>query len=160
SVSISLEGKNLWILKSSPINEIDIFKSKIYLNLLLTIPIAIISFMILAVRLNFGIESTLIVIALIILLSVFNALIGIFINLLYPKLDFTNDVAVVKRSASVIVSMISSMVYVGLVFFILYNIGFENIDLLLIIANSITFIAILILWRVIKTKGVELFRNL
>lgn len=160
SVSISLEGKNLWILKSSPINEIDIFKSKIYLNLLLTIPIAVISFLILAIRLSFTIKSTLVVIASIILLAVFNASLGIFINLLYPKLDFTNDVLVVKRSASVIVSMISSLVYVGLVFFILYTIGFKNIDLLLMIANIITFITILFLWRVIKTKGVELFRGL
>ena len=31
-------------------------------------------------------------------------MLGLFINLLYPKLEFTNDVAVVKRGASVIIS--------------------------------------------------------
>lgn len=68
-VSIYLEGKNLWILKSSPIKEMDIFKSKILLNLPLTIPISIICFIFLSFRLSFDVKSTVLVIIAIFLLA-------------------------------------------------------------------------------------------
>ena len=50
--SISLEGKNLWILKSSPIKPIEIFKAKIMLNLLLIIPATLVSDIIFAISLK------------------------------------------------------------------------------------------------------------
>ncbi len=42
-VSLSLEGKNLWILKSMPIEDITICKSKILMNLTLQIPAALLA---------------------------------------------------------------------------------------------------------------------
>ena len=159
-VSISLEGKNLWILKSSPIDEIEIFKSKILLNILLTIPISVISFLAIAFKLNFGLKSTIIVIISIMLLSIFSGTLGIFINLLFPKLEFTSDVAVVKQGASVIISMISNIIYVILLCGIGYIFKLNNVDLFLIVASIITFISILVVYRLLKTKGVRLFRNL
>ena len=45
----------------------------------------------------------------IVLISIFSAVLGLFINLLYPKLEFTSDVQVVKQGASVIINMISNL---------------------------------------------------
>lgn len=160
SVSISLEGKNLWILKSSPIDEMDIFKSKILLNILLTIPISVISFFIIAIRLNFELKTTIIIIFSIILLSIFSSTLGLYINLLYPKLEFTSDVQVVKQGASVIISMISNILYVIILCGIGYIFKLNNLDLFLIVSNILTVITVLILYRTIKTKGVKLFRSL
>lgn len=159
-VSISLEGKNLWILKSSPIKEMDIFKSKILLNLLLNVPISVICFMILSLRLNFSIKSTLLAIIAIILICVFSAVLGIIINLLYPKLDFTSDVVVVKRSASVMLSMISNAIYVAALCAIGYVLKVENLDLFLILGNVITLVGIFVLYVLLKNKGVKIFRGL
>jgi ABC-2 type transport system permease protein len=50
----------------------------------------------------------------IVLISIFSATLGLFINLLYPKLEFTSDVQVVKQGASVIINMISSLLYVAI----------------------------------------------
>ena len=50
--SISLEGKNLWILKSSPIKPIVIFKAKIALNLILILPALLIADIIFAFSLK------------------------------------------------------------------------------------------------------------
>ncbi|WP_312287742.1 putative ABC transporter permease subunit [Terrisporobacter sp.] len=159
-VSISLEGKNLWILKSSPIKEMDIFKSKILLNIILTMPIAIICFMTLSFRLGFDIKSTTLVILTIILISIFSATLGIFINLLYPKMDFTSDVAVVKRGASVIISMISNVGFIALICGLGYILGISNINTFLLFGNIITVISIFTVYKLLKNKGTKMFRSL
>ena len=160
SVSISLEGKNLWILKSSPIEEMDIFKSKILLNIILTIPISVISFLALSFKLDFHIKTTALIIIAIILLSILSATLGILINLLYPKLEFTSDVAVVKRSASVLITMIANVLYLALLCGIGYILKINDINLFLIIGDVITLMGIFFLYGLLKTKGVKMFRNL
>lgn len=160
SVSISLEGKNLWILKSSPIKEMDIFKSKILLNVVLTMPISIICFIILSLRLRFDIKSTILVILLISIISIFSATLGIFINLLYPKVNFTNEVAVVKRGASAIITLISNLLFVAIVCAVGYILNINNINVFLLLANVITLTSTLILYRLLKDKGVKIFRSL
>ena len=160
SVSISLEGKNLWILKSSPIKEMDIFKSKILLNMILNIPISVICFIILSIKLNFQIKATMLILIAIVLLSVFCSILGILINLLYPKLDFTSDVIVVKRSASVIVNLICSILYIGAICGIGYIFKISDINLFLSIANIIVLASIFIIYGLLKNKGTEMFRNL
>lgn len=159
-VSISLEGKNLWILKSSPIEEMDIFKSKILLNLILTIPISVASFIVLSFKLEFPLIATLLIIVAIILLAIFSATLGIIINLLYPKLEFTSDVAVVKRGASVIITMISNVLYLAALCGIGYIFKIDDINIFLVIGNVITFIGVFLLYGLLKTKGVGMFRNL
>ena len=159
-VSISLEGKNLWILKSSPIKEMDIFKSKILLNIILTIPITVISFIALSLRLSIEMKSTLLVIIAIVLLALFSAILGILINLLYPKLEFTSDVAVVKRGASVIVTLLANMLYIVALCGVGYIFKINNINTFLIIVNIITAISTFGLYLLLKHKGVKLFRSL
>lgn len=159
-VSISLEGKNLWILKSSPIGEMDIFKSKILLNLILTIPISVISFIVLSIRLNFDIRSTILVIAMIILLAIFSSTLGILINLMYPKLDFTSDIAVVKRGASVIITMICNILFIVSICAVGYIFKIHDINLFLIVGNIVAFVSIFILYKVLNNKGVNMFKNL
>ena len=159
-VSISIEGKNLWILKSLPIDEMDIFKSKILLNILLTIPISIISFLLIGIKLNFGLNTIILVMISIVLLAIFSATLGLFINLLYPKLEFTSDVQVVKQGASVIINMISNLLYVAILCGIGYVLKINNFEMFLITSNIITFIGILVLYNLLKYKGVELFKSL
>lgn len=160
SVSISLEGKNLWILKSSPIKEMDIFKSKILLNVMLTMPISIVCFTIISWKLSFDIKTTLLVLFAIILICIFAAGLGIFINLLYPKIDFINDVEVVKRGASVIITMISNPLFIVLICAIGYILKLNNINVFLVVANIVIMGGICIIYTLLKNKGTEIFRNL
>ncbi|WP_164690269.1 putative ABC transporter permease subunit [Paraclostridium sordellii] len=159
SSSISLEGKNLWIIKSLPIDELDIFKSKLSINILLVLPIALISFLLISIKLKFSILYIIIMSILIIVSSFFIALYGLFINLLYPKLDYINEVEVVKRGLSSIISIFSSLAYLGIYGAIYYFLKLD-FNVLLILATTITLAMDLVLWKVIKTKGVNLFRNL
>ncbi|MDU7966561.1 MAG: ABC transporter permease [Paeniclostridium sordellii] len=159
SSSISLEGKNLWIIKSLPIDELDIFKSKLSINILLVLPIALISFLLISIKLKFSILYIIIMSILIIVSSFFIALYGLFINLLYPKLDYINEVEVVKRGLSSIISIFSSLAYLGIYGAIYYFLKLD-FNVLLILATTITLAMDLVLWKIIKTKGVNLFRNL
>ena len=159
-VSISIEGKNLWILKSLPIDEMDIFKSKILLNILLTIPISIISFLVIGIKLNFGLNTIILVMISIVLLAIFSATLGLFINLLYPKLEFTSDVQVVKQGASVIINMISNLLYVAILCGIGYVLKISNFEVFLVVSNVIIFVSILGMYNLLKYKGAELFKKL
>lgn len=159
-VSISIEGGNLWLLKSLPIKERFIFRSKILLNLLLTIPISTISFLIIAITLNFEIETIILSVILIILLAIFSAMLGLFINLLYPKLNFKSEAQVIKQSASGIINTICSILYIAIVCGIGYILKGNNLNEILIVSNIITFINSLVLNVLLRYKGVKLFKNL
>ena len=96
----------------------------------------------------------------IVLLAIFSATLGLFINLLYPKLEFTSDVQVVKQGASVIINMISNLLYVAILCGIGYVLKISNFEVFLVISNVITFVGILGVYNLLKYKGVELFKNI
>lgn len=158
--SISLEGKNLWILKSSPISELDIFKAKISLNLLLNMPIPTISFLLLGIKLKFDLPFIIIMVGTIIVMSILVAVAGLLVNLYFPNFDWKNEVAVVKRSIGIMVVLFGSMIYVGGFALIYYYLELQNINLFLLTVTIITLLIDLGLWKAIKTKGVKLFKAL
>lgn len=158
--SISLEGKNIWILKSSPISEIDIFKSKVYMNLLLILPMSLISLLIIAIKLKFTLKYTFIMSIMIILCSIFISLYGLYINLMYPKLDFINDIEIVKRSLSTMITIFSAMAYIGIAIGLYYILKINNFNNFLIIVTFIIGIVDFILLKLIKTKGIVMFKRI
>lgn len=122
SVSLSLEGKNLWILKSLPITKEEIYKGKMLFNLLLQIPTALISSALLAVRFRVT-GMTLITLFVYPVAAAFAGTVwGLFINLKLPVYNWTNETTVVKQSAAsffaLIFGIIVSIPFVGLIFFV------------------------------------------
>ncbi|WP_131469375.1 hypothetical protein [Ruminiclostridium cellobioparum] len=103
--SISLEGKNLWIVKSLPLKAMDIFRSKILLNLVITAPILVICSTVLTAVLGFTILEYLLIVAVGCSYCVFIAVAGLIINLHFPKLEWNTQVAAVKQSASVMLAL-------------------------------------------------------
>lgn len=158
--SISFEGKNLWILKSLPIEELDIFKAKISLNLLLNLPISVICFLFIGLSLKFDIQFIIIMVCTIIAVSILVSVAGLLINLYFPNFDWKNEVAVVKRSIGIIIVLFGTMIYVGLFALIYYYLNMPNINIFLLIFAVITMIIDVLLWNSIKTKGVKLFKSL
>lgn len=158
--SISLEGKNLWILKSSPIKPIEVFKAKIALNLLLIIPALLISDIIFAISLKLSIiqVSWLIVISTIFSLVV--PILGVIINLLFPKFNWVSETAVVKQGASVIIQMLTSaaIVAIPVLIFICGNIQNINLFLLGTVIYEVIILGALVI--ILNTKAVKLFNKL
>ncbi len=103
--SISLEGKNIWIIKTMPINVIDIFKGKMWVNIVVTAPIMIICTTILSIIFKFTFLEYILAVAIGCGYSVLIALIGLIINLHFPKMEWNTQVTVVKQSASVAIAV-------------------------------------------------------
>ena len=102
--AISLEGKNIWILQSSPVKVKMILNSKIAVNLTLHLigyMISIFSFM-LKLDMNFIQVINLIIVP--ICYSIFITVIGISLNKKYPNYEWESEMMVVKQSMPVIVS--------------------------------------------------------
>ena len=102
SVSISMEGKEWWIVKSLPLATKIILDSKLLFNLSLMLPFWLIFEVALAVALRPGILELFWLIAVPAVIMMFACVYGITINLHFPVLNWESDVSVVKQSASAV----------------------------------------------------------
>ena len=102
--SISLEGKNVWILQSSPISIKTILNSKIAVNLTLHLIGYIVSVFIFLLKLDMDIIQTISLIIVPICYSVFITVIGISLNKKFPNFEWESEMMAVKQSMPVIVS--------------------------------------------------------
>ncbi len=109
SVSYSLEGKNLWITKSLPVLLRELVNGKMLFNLYLFVPMGIVCNFIVAMSAKASIPET----ALCVLCGVFQCLYatawGMLCNLLLPKMDWKNDIEVIKQGASSALYMLPNM---------------------------------------------------
>ena len=158
---ISLEGKNINILKSLPINTKTILMSKIYSSLILTTPILLIGTIILFIKFKINILELFLLIFLVVLVPLVSHFIGLIINLKYPKLDAENETQVVKQSMSSFLSVMIGMMLLVLNIVILTKIiGVVNSTLILILSILIYLLIDIILYLYLIYKGVEKFNKL
>lgn len=128
--SISLEGKNIWILQSSPVSVKTILNSKLAVNLTLHAFGYFPAVFVIMARLSmnpFQILSTLLIP---IAHSVFTAVLGGVLNKKYPNYAWENEMLVVKQSFPVIVSNIISIVAVALPVLLHWSLSFPLIPTL------------------------------
>ena len=130
------------------------------MNLLLVLPMSLISFFIISIKLKFNLKNIIIMSMMIILCTIFTSLYGLYINLMYPKLDFINDIEIVKRSLSTMLTILSSMAYMGVAVGMYYILKIDDFNNFLIIITFIIGDLDLILLKLIKTKGIEMFKRI
>ena len=158
---ISLEGRNINILKSLPIKTKNILMSKIYSSLVLTTPILIIGDIILFIRFSISPVEAILLLILSILLPLVSHFIGLITNLKYPKLDWENQAEVVKQSTSSFISVLMGMLLMFItVLVVLTLIGKISSLIILILAVIIYVLINLILYVYLVKKGVKLFNEL
>lgn len=113
SSMISLESKSFNILKSLPIEPFKIVLYKVLSALVIMLPCILIGDIIIFIRFKFDFISILLLLLASIILPFLSQLIGIIVNLKYPKLDATNDTEIVKQSMSSMVSVFTGMGLLG-----------------------------------------------
>lgn len=160
SSSISLEGKNLWVMKSLPIKPIEILKSKILVNLTIIIPALLIDIVILAVSFKMKLLSCLLFLAITALYAFLISMIGIIINLFLPKLEWKSHMEVVKQSSSVIVSMLAGAISVAIPILLYKLLEPTNYDIFSAFVAIGLLLVNMFLWAAIRTKGVKIFNRL
>lgn len=100
TTSVSMEGKEFWIIKSLPVADKDILKSKLIFSAILLAPFYIVGEVILIIALKPGLKELVWMIILPMLIVLCSLVIGLAVNLKFPKLKWDNEVEVVKQSAS------------------------------------------------------------
>ena len=111
--SISLEGKNFWILKSLPVDEGKILLAKLCVHLTVTIPLLLINCVLAAFTLQLRIADCAVLFVICALFAVLSGLTGLIFNLYFHRFDFYNDTQVVKNSASVLLTLLTMTILVA-----------------------------------------------
>lgn len=159
--SVSLEGKNIWILQSFPVSGRDILKAKLKLQLLLTLipaiaPVVVVEWLLLP-KLFWMIEIPVITALYVFLM----ALIGLFCNLKMPNLHWSNEVIPIKQSMPTMIGLFGGWMIIlamaGIYFFASKYIGAVTfavcVTIILIVVNVALF------WWVMG-KGAKIFEKL
>lgn len=159
--SISLEGKNIYILQSLPINLFLSLKAKVKVHILVTgIPIllcSVISLILLKPTVFLGIS----LIVLPQLFVLFTALFGLTVNLKRPNLNWTNEIVPIKQNLGVVIVMFSNMI-IGALFIVgLFLLGsFININLYVALFTAVMLIVNILIFNWLKVKGTKIFASL
>ena len=105
SISISMEGKALWLIQSLPVLPIQALLAKAAAHVLISLPFVLAAGIImgLAFRLEVFLFASCLLLPL--LFTVFSALMGLHLNLRFPKLNWRNETEPVKQSMSPFLAM-------------------------------------------------------
>ena len=121
TVSVSIEGKQLWLLQSLPVRPQEVFLGKMLVNLTVAVPSVLLS--VLAAALGGWMDGIWTAAFPLVFLWPLSA-IGIWVNLKLPSFDWESETAVVKQSLSLPISMLAGGVSVlpaaGAVFLVEY----------------------------------------
>lgn len=161
SASISLEGKNFWILRNLPVNPQQVFKSKIALNMALVLPFVLVSLIIMYFSVGLSLIELVILILLSLIATLVSAQLGLLVNLKFPKMDAINDTVVVKRSVSVMICVLGPMaVIMGLSS--IYTKISKYFDFNIVVMTIIIILVIIACLEsyLLRTFGVERFKRI
>lgn len=160
--SVSLEGKNLWLIQSLPVTPWQVLRAKLLLHTGLTgIPML---FCIICVAVT-GIcpwEQLLLSFVLGIGFLFLMALSGLFLGLKMPNLNWTSELAPIKQSACVAINLFGGFLYT-----LLFAVGYLMTDLGKIgfagyagIFTGITFLLCFVLYRWMKKRWCQILVKL
>ena len=139
SSMISLEGKSFNILKSLPIKPAKIIVSKVLAAVIIMIPFLLLGNIMFFIKFRFDLISIVINLIASFVFPFISEMIGILLNLKYPKMDAENDTEVVKQSMSSGIAVILGIILVIITTSILSLLVFLNINAHLIIFISLLF---------------------
>ena len=100
ATSISMEGKEFWIIKTLPISHKDILKGKLIFCGIFLVPFYVVGEVMMIIALKPSLVNFVWMIVIPIVTMACMLVIGIAVNLRFPKLKWNSDVEVVKQSAS------------------------------------------------------------
>lgn len=159
--SISLEAKTLWLLKSMPLRASEVFVAKIGASLVITLPPLAIAALVAGLVLGVTPVQGLLIIVTPLILQVFVSLMGLVLNLQFPRFDWLSETVAIKQSTSVGIAIFGGMAIVALpalVYIFLANsipaAIYMALCALLFLVLSLIMIAFL------RGKGAKIFNNL
>ena len=148
--AISLEGKNIWILQSSPVKVKMILNSKIAVNLTLHLIGYMISIFAFTLKLDMNFIQVINLIIVPICYSIFITVIGISLNKKYPNYEWESEMMVVKQSMPVIVSGLVGIIALIIPILLNWFLNLSIIPVLQIISVTLLVISSVVYIKVSK----------
>jgi ABC-2 type transport system permease protein len=112
AVSLALEGKNIWIIKSLPIPPKTLYESYLLTNLTFTLPTAFICGILISISLKTSIAASLIIILLPMAFTMFSSVMGIYIGNRMAYYDWQEETHLVKQSLMSVMGMLGGIVVI------------------------------------------------
>ena len=110
AVSLSLEGRNLWVVESLPISKRTLYKGKMLFNICMVLPVSLICSVIFIISLRVNVVKALLYIVFAVASVTFSTVFGMFINICFPNYQWENEVVVVKQGMSSMIGIFSSII--------------------------------------------------
>ena len=160
--SISLEGKNIWIAKTLPVDTWQILRAKLKLHNIITITPMVICSVILGIAFKLSILQIILVTVVPVIFVMLNGALGLVINLKMPNLNWVTEAAAVKQSFGVFLAILLAwaMIAVMAVVYLKVCVDWIGADTYLGILVLVLLCLLLIAYKWLKDKGTEIFRNL
>lgn len=160
--SISLEGKSLWIVQSLPVTPWQVLRAKLDMQLILNSIPVMLCMICTAVVCPFKIGQFVMMILQVLSFVFVMAVFGLFMGVIKPVLTWTNELAPIKQSASVMITMFGGFGYTALLFIGYMMLPGYTLGYMLYIGIfiAVNVVAGLTLYIWLKTKGCDRFAEL
>lgn len=159
--SVSLEGKNIWIAQSLPINSWVALKAKLCMQIILTAVPASVCVAAYLVKINKGFLSGISVVVFSVIYILLSALFGLFVGLKKPNLTWTNEIYPIKQSLGVMLAIFGSWGFAVIMAVAYLFLGFfVSATAFIAMFSLLSAILAFALYRWIKIKGSKIFSEL
>ena len=109
AISPSLEGKNYWIVQSLPIRKRTLYFGKMLFNLYFTVPFMLFATITFSISFKASVVETILYIIMGLILCVLSTCWGLICGLKHMRLDWENEIEIVKQSTAVAVYLFPNM---------------------------------------------------
>lgn len=114
SVSLALEGKNIWLIQSLPIPPKKLYDSYLLTNLTFTLPTSVLCAIFFCIAFKVDVMTAFIIMLTPVAFSLFTAVMGIFIGNRLAYYDWQDEVQLVKQSMMSLFGMLGGMVVISI----------------------------------------------
>ena len=114
SVSLSLEGKNFYILRVLPISFKNIVKEKDLFHLIISIPMMFLAFFTIMYKIDMSTYTSILIFIFMTLVLFFYSKIHLLLDVIFLNLSWDNEVKLIKRSMQTIISLVLALSFMFL----------------------------------------------
>ncbi|MCQ2082252.1 MAG: hypothetical protein MJZ11_11390 [Lachnospiraceae bacterium] len=153
--SPSLEGKNYWIIKSMPIDPLADCKGKMLFNMFLSAPFGIFFVLCIDISGKFSAVTILLGIIAVTAMCMFSTTYGLVCGLKHRKLDWDNEVEVVKQGRAVLVYLLPNLFLTLILMVVSVVVGIA-------IGTELTVVGVIVLYLLLSLwayHGVKKYAN-
>lgn len=159
--SVSLEGRNLWLVQSLPVSGRQVLAAKMKLQILLTVIPAIPLIVAVEWLLHLELLSAILLPIVVVLFILFMAALGLTINLKMPLLNWTSEIVPIKQSMSVTLALFGGWIIIAAcagLYFLLRSVFSPAMFLMLVSVLLLAGFCLLLRW--LQTRGARIFSTL